>query len=67
MENVFITNGSTQLILIPKNELEISMLKILAEQGSLEIEFVTSAIAIVDKSAKNTLIIKKKKNDPTQT
>lgn len=67
MENVFITNGSTQLILIPKNELEISMLKILAEQGPLEIEFVTSAVAIVDKSAKNTLIIKKKKNDPVQT
>ena len=66
MENIFIANGNIQLIIIPKNEHEADMLKKLSEQSQLEIEFNSSAIAIVDKSAKNTLIIKKK-NDTSKT
>lgn len=60
MENIFISNGSIQLVVIPRNEHESEMLRRLADQGTLEVEFTTAPIAIVDKSAKNTLIIKKK-------
>jgi len=60
MENIFITNGEIQLVIIPKNEHEVDMLRRLTGQGELSVEFSTTSVAILDKSAMNTLVIKKK-------
>ena len=60
MENIFISNGIMQLVIAPNNEYEEQMFKRFTDQGVLEIQFLSSPIAIVDKSAKNCLIIKPK-------
>jgi hypothetical protein len=62
MENVFISNGTTQLVLIPQDEVDSIMLNKLLDDGPLEIEFIRQPVGILGQSVKNAVIIRKKQN-----
>jgi hypothetical protein len=66
MENIFICNGSTQLVIVPKNESDRQLFLRLAEQGPLEVVYNTNPIGILDKSVKDTFTIRKKLDDTTK-
>lgn len=65
MENIFIANGITQLVITPKNESDRQMLLKLVEQGPLEVIFQPHPIGILDKSVQDSLIIRPKKDEHT--
>ena len=60
MEQVFISNGETQLILIPANEKDKVLLADLLNQGPLEIQSVSQPIGVLGKSVQDAIIIRKK-------
>jgi hypothetical protein len=66
MENIFICNGTTQLVVIPKNDSDRDLFLRLAEQGNLEVVFNPNPVGILDKSIKDTFIIRKKIDDTTK-
>jgi hypothetical protein len=65
MENIFVCNGSTQLVVVPKNESDRELFKRLADQGDLEVVFNPHPIGLLDKSIKDSFIIRKKSTDDT--
>jgi hypothetical protein len=69
MEHIFISNGLTQLVLIPENEVDrLLMERILGDGSPIEIEYIRQNVGILGKSVKNGIIIRKKQPyDPTQT
>lgn len=69
MEHIFISNGVTQLVLIPENEVDrLLMDRILGDGSPIEIEYIRQNVGILGKSVKDGIIIRKKHiNDPTQT
>lgn len=68
MEYVFITNGTTQLILIPENEIDRLLLDKILSDGPVEIDYIRQPVGILGKSVKDGVIIRKKSNyDTNQT
>lgn len=65
MEHVFICNGETQLVLIPKNEMDAGLLRELMDNGPIEIDWIRQPVGILGKSVKNGIVIRKMK--PTIT
>ncbi len=61
MEHIFICNGETQLVLIPENETDASLLKELMKDGPVEIDWIRQPVGILGKSVKDGLIIRKMK------
>jgi len=60
MEQVFVSNGATQLVLIPEDEIDRLMLSKLLEEGPLEIQLIRQPVSILGKSVKDGIIIRKK-------
>lgn len=68
MEHVFIANGTTQLILIPENEVDRLLLDRILSEGPIEIDYIRQPVGILGKSVKDGVIIRKKINyDTSQT
>ena len=68
MEYVFITNGTTQLILIPENEIDRLLLDKILSDGPVEIDYIRQPVGILGKSVKDGVIIRKKISyDTSQT
>jgi hypothetical protein len=66
MENIFVCNGTTQLVVIPKNESDRQLFLRLANEGPLEVVFMSNPIGILDKSVQKSFIIRKKTDDTTK-
>lgn len=66
MENIFVCNGSTQLVVVPKNESDRQLFLRLAGQGPLEVVFMPNPIGLLDKSVQDSFIIRKKTDDTTK-
>lgn len=62
MEHIFIANGSTQLLLIPEDELDRLLLNKLLDGSPVEIEFIRQPVGVLGKSVKDGVIIRKKIN-----
>ena len=62
MESIFISNGETQLILSPKNDLERLLLNKLLDSGPLEFQLISQHVSILGKSVKDAVIIRTKIN-----
>lgn len=68
MEHIFVTNGETQLVLVPQNDMDAGLLKELMEGGPVEIDWIRQPVSILGKSVTNGLIIRKKnQNDQSKT
>lgn len=68
MEHIFIANGTTQLVLIPENEVDRLLLDRILSDGPVEIEYIRQPVGILGKSVKDGVIIRKKTNyDTSQT
>ena len=60
MEHIFIANGTTQLLLIPEDELDRLLLNKLLDGTAVEIEFIRQPVGVLGKSVKDGVIIRKK-------
>jgi hypothetical protein len=68
MEHIFIANGTTQLVLIPENEVDRLLLDRILSEGPVEIEYIRQPVGILGKSVKDGVIIRKKTTyDSSQT
>lgn len=68
MEHIFIANGTTQLVLVPENELDRILLDRILTDGPVEIEYIRQPVGILGKSVKDGVIIRRKKtNDTAET
>lgn len=68
MEHIFVTNGETQLVLVPQSDMDAGLLKELMEGGPVEIDWIRQPVSILGKSVTNGLIIRKKnQNDQSKT
>ena len=68
MEHIFIANGTTQLVLVPENELDRMLLDRILSDGPVEVEYIRQPVGILGKSVKDGVIIRRKKtNDTTET
>lgn len=68
MEHIFIANGTTQLVLVPENELDRMLLDKILSDGPVEVEYIRQPVGILGKSVKDGVIIRRKKtNDTTET
>lgn len=61
MDNIFICNGTTQLVVIPENESDRDLMIRLVSQGDIEVIHSQHAVGLLDKSIKDCLIIRPKK------
>lgn len=60
MEHIFVTNGTTQLVLIPQNELDKLLLDRILSEGPIEIDYIRQPVGILGKSVTGGVIIRKK-------
>jgi len=60
MENIFISDDSVKLILLPANELDSLLLNKLVGNGPVELEIIRQPVSILGKSVKDALIIRTK-------
>lgn len=60
MEHIFISNGQTQLVLIPETEIDTGLLKELMSGGPMEIDWIRQPVGVLGKSVNNGIIIRKK-------
>lgn len=68
MEHIFITNGTTQLVLVPESELDTLLLNRILTDGPVEIEYIRQPVGILGKSVKDGVIIRRKiTNDTSET
>ncbi len=68
MEHIFISNGTTQLVLVPENEIDRMLIDRLLSDGPLEIEYIRQPVGILGNSVKDGVIIRKKISyDTSQT
>ena len=67
MEHVFISNGQTQLVLVVENELDRLLLNTLLENGPVEIDWIRQPVGILGKPVQDSVIIRKKVNQTTDT
>jgi hypothetical protein len=67
MEHIFISNGETQLVLVPQNDIDRGLLsKIIDGQHEVEIDWIRQPVGILGKSVKDGIIIRKKKKSITE-
>jgi hypothetical protein len=68
MEHIFISNGITQLVLVPENEIDRLLLDKILSDGPVEIEYIRQPVGILGKSVNGGVIIRKKQlYDTSQT
>lgn len=60
MEHIFIANGTTQLVLIPENEVDRLLMDRIMSGGPIEIEYIRQPVGVLGKSVKDGIIIRKK-------
>ena len=60
MEYLFVSNGKTELVLVPKSELDRLLLNKLFEQGEVTVEKISQPIGILGKSVQDSFVIRKK-------
>jgi hypothetical protein len=65
MEHIFIANGTTQLVLIPENEIDRLLLDRILSEGPVEIEYIRQPVGVLGKSVKDGVIIRKKTTHDT--
>lgn len=63
MEHLFISNGHTQLVLIPENEMDTLLLDKIMSSGPIEIEYIRQPVGVLGKSVKGGVIIRPKHHD----
>lgn len=61
METIFVVNGTTQLVLVPQNELDRILLDKLINNGPIEVVTITQSVGILAKPVKDGIIIKSSK------
>jgi len=70
MEHIFISNGCTQLVLLPENDLDKLLLDKILGEGSVEVELIRQPVSILGKSVTGGIIIRKQStslsHDPDQ-
>lgn len=62
MEHLFISNGHTQLVLIPENEMDTLLLDRILSSGPVEIEYIRQPVGVLGRSVKGGVIIRPKSN-----
>jgi len=67
MEHIFVSNGETQLALIPENEVDKTLLRELMDHGPVEIEWIRQPVGILGKSVSSGIIIRRKRQTITET
>ena len=78
MQYTFVINGTSQLVLIPENELDRMMLERTLEAGaSIEVEKISQPVSILGKPVTDSYVLKRKlhssqtalnsKNDSSET
>lgn len=67
METIFIVNGTTQLVLVPQNEMDRMLLDKLVNNGPVEIVTITQSLGILARPVKDGIIIKSVTNDSDKT
>lgn len=60
MEYLFVSNGKTELVLVPKSELDRLLLNKLFEQGEVTVAKISQPIGILGKSVQDSFVISKK-------
>jgi len=60
MEHLFITNGHTQLVLVPEDEMDTLLLSKIMSSGEIEIEYIRQPVGILGRSVKDGVIIRPK-------
>ena len=60
MEHLFISNGHTQLVLVPENEMDTMLLDRIMSSGPIEIEYIRQPVGVLGKSVKGGIIIRPK-------
>jgi hypothetical protein len=61
MEHIFVSNGETQLALVPQNEIDKGLLRELMDNGPVEIEWIRQPVGILGKSVSSGIIIRRKR------
>ena len=59
MEHIFVSNGTTQLVLVPENELDKLLLNRILGEGPVEIDYIRQPVSILGKSVNGGIIIRK--------
>lgn len=67
MEHIFVSNGETQLALVPQNETDKILLRQLMDNGPVEIEWIRQPVGILGKSVSYGIIIRRKRQTVTET
>lgn len=65
MEHLFVSNGTTQLVLMPENEIDRLLLDRILSDGPVEIEYIRQPVGILGRSVNGGVIIRKKTNQVT--
>jgi hypothetical protein len=60
MEHLFVSNGHTQLVLVPENEMDSLLLDKIMSAGDIEIEYIRQPVGILGRSVKGGVIIRPK-------
>ena len=61
MQYTFIINGTSQLVLIPENELDRLLLeRTLEGGGSIEVERISQPVSILGKPVTDSIVLKRK-------
>jgi hypothetical protein len=66
MEHIFVSNGETQLALIPENDIDKGLLRELMDNGPIEIEWIRQPVGILNKSISSGVIIRRKRQTVTE-
>lgn len=60
MEHLFVSNGHTQLVLVPENEMDTLLLDKIMSAGDIEIEYIRQPVGILGRSVRGGVIIRPK-------
>lgn len=67
MEYLFVTNGTTQLVLVPENDLDKMLLDRIMGNGDVQIDYIRQPVSVLGKNVTGGIIIRKQENhDPTE-
>lgn len=59
MEHIFISNGITQLVLIPENDVDRLLLEKLLSDGPITVDKIRNPISVLGKNVQDGLIVRK--------
>lgn len=59
MEYLFVSNGKTELVLIPKSELDRLLLNKLFEEGNVRVDKISQPLGVLGKSVQDSFVIRK--------